>query len=363
MIKTFGPSHYVPILKGKEGEYKALGSLDPTLKASMTPLIEVVPEPSGRDLATHLRNTARKMHDNWGTSHPIMVDLRWQFRNPEDIAGIHPLEHMFVALRNHGVKGIPVTGLSRSHQYQAAVQKCHTIDNRGVSFRIEPREMEDLEATASQLYKYIQYFGVSRSEVDIIIDFRAISTGQAPLLLPMAHLIINSFPDIHDWRTFTLSASSFPMDLSQVPSNSVSYIERTEWALWKSLYTHRTALKRLPAFGDYAISHPDLAPDIDGSLMNMSANVRYTATDNWVIFKGYGVKTAGRGGYSQFSGLSQQVIAHSSYSGPNFSYGDKYIYECAQGNVGTGNATTWRLVGTNHHITFLTDQLANFSWP
>ncbi|MEI7881504.1 MAG: hypothetical protein WCI95_11585 [bacterium] len=39
--------------------------------------------------------------------------------------------------------------------------------------------------------------------------------------------------------------------------------------------------------------------------------------------------------------------------GPKFSQGDKYIYDCATGTAGTGNLTTWRKVGTNHHLAAL----------
>ena len=43
-------------------------------------------------------------------------------------------------------------------------------------------------------------------------------------------------------------------------------------------------------------------------------------------------------------------MASAGSMGPEFSEGDRYISECAGGSAGTGNLTTWRKVGTNHHL-------------
>ncbi|WP_342428310.1 hypothetical protein [Paenibacillus sp. FSL L8-0158] len=55
--------------------------------------------------------------------------------------------------------------------------------------------------------------------------------------------------------------------------------------------------------------------------------------------------------WTQTQGLCQRVVGHSKYSGSHYSYGNKYIYDCANGSANTGNAERWRKVGTNHHLT------------
>lgn len=65
----FGSSHYVPILKGKEGEFKALSTLSSAAKARLTPFIDIprrdkdfksnLPKPN---LDTYLQKKAVKIH-------------------------------------------------------------------------------------------------------------------------------------------------------------------------------------------------------------------------------------------------------------------------------------------------------------
>jgi hypothetical protein len=44
-VTMFDQEHYVPILKGREGEFGALRTLDDAAKIGMTPLVEVAPIP------------------------------------------------------------------------------------------------------------------------------------------------------------------------------------------------------------------------------------------------------------------------------------------------------------------------------
>ncbi len=64
----FDHRHYVPILKGKEGEYLSLRDLDLTVRIAFTPLIEVpqIPwdhqtESPAKTVDEHLRNVATRV--------------------------------------------------------------------------------------------------------------------------------------------------------------------------------------------------------------------------------------------------------------------------------------------------------------
>ena len=90
--------------------------------------------------------------------------------------------------------------------------------------------------------------------------------------------------------------------------------------------------------------------------MRPSASIRYTAQDSWLVLKG---KNLRGNGFGQFYQVSRDLIARPEYSGRNFSWGDAYIYECGDELAGPGNLTTWRKVGTSHHLVFAVRQLAN----
>lgn len=128
----------------------------------------------------------------------------------------------------------------------------------------------------------------------------------------------------------------------------LSTITRAEWVAYKLLLSHAPAGRAL-CFGDYAIAYPIYAP----APFLGSASIRYTITDDWLIVRGRSLKGPVHGGFGQFQQLCGQLVANPAYSGPTFSWGDEYIDQCGRGQVGTGNLTTWRSVGTNHHITFV----------
>jgi hypothetical protein len=90
--------------------------------------------------------------------------------------------------------------------------------------------------------------------------------------------------------------------------------------------------------------------------MIMSASIRYTTDSDWLVVKGRNVRQYG---FEQYFDLCRALVERPEYYGPAFSWGDEYIGRCAAREVGPGNATTWRKVGTNHHITVVTRAIAN----
>ena len=110
-------------------------------------------------------------------------------------------------------------------------------------------------------------------------------------------------------------------------------------------------------FADYAISHP-YTKELDPRTMRMSASIRYTTSNNWLVLKGRNVRQYG---FDQYFELAKELIERPEYADRDFSWGDKYIADCALGMTGPGNATTWRKVGTNHHITLVARQIAKLS--
>jgi hypothetical protein len=135
-----------------------------------------------------------------------------------------------------------------------------------------------------------------------------------------------------------------------------STLPRREWELWKTLQRRPGILPRHDLiFGDYAITHP-VPKELDPRTMRMSASIRYTTRDNWLVVKGRNVRQYG---FEQYFELCKELVQRPEYEGRDFSWGDKYISDCADGMTGPGNATTWRKVGTNHHLTRVMREIAN----
>lgn len=150
--------------------------------------------------------------------------------------------------------------------------------------------------------------------------------------------------------------TSFPASMAEIQT-SPALIRRFEWVFYKMLAMNLAKVGvRVPTFGDYAISHSDVLL-LDMRIVKPSATIRYTTDDAWLIVKGPNVRDYG---FGQYRGHCRTVIASPHYRGPNFSEGDKYISDCANGTETTGNLPVWRRVGTNHHFEKVAKDIASF---
>jgi hypothetical protein len=138
---------------------------------------------------------------------------------------------------------------------------------------------------------------------------------------------------------------------------SPATIPRFEWLLYKKVV--RSLAKggvRLPTFGDYVINHPGVL-SLDMRKVKPAATIRYTTDDAWLIVKGPNVRDHKFGQYQEHC---KTVMESRHYSGSEFSEGDKYIANCAVGTARTGNLSTWRMVGTNHHLEKVVRDISSF---
>jgi hypothetical protein len=354
-------THYVPILQAKAGELSALASLASDVKAAMTPLLEVPPVPwdwendePAKTLGEHLDPVAGNLRTSWGTEHPLLVDLL--FIEDDEIDGQHPIDFVFERARSHGVLAIPVTGQRRSAAYQNAVRRIVASDGRGLCLRLESEDFQ-ADNPGQTIMELLGTLGVQPADVTVLIDLGPISPDQSGTIALATKAMLSALPHMQQWRDLVLAGSSFPPNLSDFAADTVGSVAREEWSVWQAIRTAARAT-RVPTFGDYAIAHPDpTVSDVDPRLIQMSANIRYTTDASWLIFKGRGVRLQG---FAQFHALAREVTKHPAYSGPTFSWGDEFIAQCAQGRS-TGNATTWRKVGTSHHVTFAVRQLARLA--
>jgi hypothetical protein len=140
------------------------------------------------------------------------------------------------------------------------------------------------------------------------------------------------------------------------PSQTVT---RSEWLLYKKVVAKLPAGFEPPTFGDYAISSADM-PKGDMRLLKPSASVRYTINDAWLITKGSNVRD---NGFEQFRDRCGDVVNSGLALPAGYSAGSDYVRGCHAKTEKTGNLTTWRWVGTNHHITKVVDDLASLFGP
>lgn len=353
---------YTPVLKWKLGEQKAIEELEIPVKQDLTPMIEIPPvdwdfenEVPKKTIDEHLSKVGESLERSWGLDdYPVFVDLNYIDATDRLQNGQHPLNFVLQEARNRNIRVIPVTSSARDQAYQNEIISAHHQDKNGICFRLKEDDFSDIQTSIDTLLSSLQ---VNPTEVDLILDYEYVNPNDQNRTFLFLTSIIRSTPYLNQWRNLVLIGTSFPSDLSAVGSNSIDTIERTERLIWRRL--HSASIGRIPSYGDYGISNP--APfEADPRFINMSANIRYTAADKYIIFKGRMIK---RFGGTQYFQLANQVVLHPEYSGSGFSAGDSYIQEVANNNDGPGNATSWRKSGTNHHLTFIVNELSSVFLP
>lgn len=351
---------YMPILKWKRGELAALSHLLAQDRTSIIPMLELLDdtldleeEPAASGGPTPFDRAATQVKKAWGTT-PFFID-------PEELdipapPSPHPVDNLFAACRQAGLAAIPVAALGSSSPYNQAAARIIAADHRGCALRLDVDDMVTPNVGAS-VQALLGVLGVGAGDVDLVLDWRAIDPGAGAATALAAAAVVSTLPQLAAWRSVVFTASSFPATLAAA-GTGLSTIARAEWAAYKLLLTQRPG-GRAVAFGDYAIAYPIYSP----APFLGAASIRYTITDDWLIARGRSLKGPVHGGFAQFQALCTQVVAHPAFCGAAFSWGDGYIDQCGQGQVGTGNLTTWRSVGTNHHLTFVARQLASYRAP
>jgi hypothetical protein len=357
----FDHQHCVPCIRWKQGEYIAMRRLSDKTKSFITPLIEV-PE-IGFDFETntlnksidkHLSSLAGRVKKNW-QDRTCFIDLNLIDESQLMEDGRHPVKFVFDDLRAQKCLAIPVTGIARNPRYQAAVRQIVSIDKRGVCLRVSIEESAHPNLK-TDIDTIIAGVNLNISECDLVIDLDAPNYNPMEGFSILLTRIIKGLPYLSRWRTFSIIGSSFPQTMAEV-NHGMSKIPRDAWLFYRKLIIKlKEANLRLPTFGDYGINHPDIL-QLDMRKVKPSATIRYTVDDAWLIVKGPNVRD---NGFEQYHDLCRDLIRSKYFLGAHFSAGDEYIAKCANGEVATGNLSTWRMVGTNHHLEKMVYDIANF---
>ena len=102
----FDHTHYVPILKGKRGEFKALSDLEPVVRANLTPVIEIpfISQYAKNDsVEHHILREADYIANYWGIHSSIFIDLRMMNPSKRTNTGEHPLPTL-ASIRQHPLR-------------------------------------------------------------------------------------------------------------------------------------------------------------------------------------------------------------------------------------------------------------------
>ncbi len=357
----FDHNHYVPVLKWRMGEYQALMRLEESVKDWVTPLFEIPTEGWNfeteaplRSLDDHLASFGDKLFSKWGTR-TCFVDSPYLDGASVLSNGVHHVQHIFQQTWQAGCAAIPVIGLQRHPAYLAAVQSIAGAILSGVCIRLEGDDFGP--ALQPALHALISALAVPVQSIDLVIDLQASMAASAPMQASMWSTCLSQV-SAASWRSLTVVGTSFPMVLGAAQYRPHGRTPRNEWLAYKQLLQALPVSARKPTYGDYATSSPNTG-ELDPRMVDPNAKIKYTVDDEWIVYVGTQIKRFGRG---QYQAMCQSIIGASPsfFMGAGYSWGDAYIHGCAMGTEGTGGASTWPSVATNHHVTKAVRDVANF---
>ncbi|MFB3907061.1 MAG: beta family protein [Candidatus Eisenbacteria bacterium] len=339
---SFGPDHYVPVLKIKRGEKAALRLLAPSFWPRITPLLEIVERRSERSPDEHLETAFKGLAESVGAYPYFFLDLRELAPDGAAVAA-----KVFGRAADAGMAFIPVTGISRGADLDAA--KAHR--SGGLALRLTREEFERGDL-ATKLNRFMTTHGLAHEETDLIVDLGPVDDMIAPGVMAFAEAFLADVPEHLRWRSFTISSCAFPRGMGGLERHSYDFVDRIDWIAWRDcLLARREDIPRLPTFSDGAIQHPAGVEGFNPAIMQASASVRYTLAEKWLRIKGQGLRT--KSGSLQFPSLATRLVygdLRGHYAGQDHCEGCRLIKLAADGAPKLGSLEAWRRLGTVHHI-------------
>jgi len=350
---------YVPVLKGRQGELAALGSIQPLTRKVTLPLLEVVPgsvEESERpsQLRAAINRTVKRLHA-WAGNR-LLLDAG--FLPPEAAPGdeFGAVGNSVLAAVDCGVEATPVVHLDDDPQVYRDAATLHADMHHGVAIRLGTEDLEeDSEDIETALTELLGILSTERRDIDLILDLGAVNGDLS--VRAGARLVADALRGLtamDEWRNVIITVGAFPSDLSAFEPWTLGEAPRYDATLYDHL-RQRRRLPRIPTFGDYAVTHPAL---IAGTPYRASPQLRYCVADRWLVLKGRRNDPVAN---EQFYEVCERIASHPDFVGAALGNADARIANPR--SSGPGNAATWRELSTTHHLDFVVRRITTLGEP
>ncbi len=357
----FSHKHYVPVLKWRQSEYQAITKLDEETKNMLTPLFEIPKETwdfekkqAAKSVDEHLSTFGKRLKAKWGVRRCFVDSCHLN----GDVCmedGEHHLSYIFGLVRKEGANAIPVVGLGQASSYIATAKQIIALDKKGACLRLQDDDFD--EKLHEKIGSLLKKLGLRTEDCDLVIDLgNAIVASKKNQAIVWFDLL-NQIPNSNIWRSLTICSTAFPAALPSSIFRPSGEAVRYDWLSFKALLKKLPRGQRVPTFGDYGTAATNTEM-MDPRMMDPTAKIKYTIEDRWFIALGTQVKKNGRG---QYVDLCKRIIEHNPniFEGRDYSWGDQYIEDCSLEKEGTGGSSTWPSVAINHHVTKVTEDVAN----
>lgn len=346
----------MPILKGRAGELDALRDVRAATRRVMLPMVELAPKDESDDpdaVRKILTHTIGKLAGRYGDR--LQLDGGLFDLDAEVAPGLGVVGLMADLARSEGLLAQPVLRFGDPGRALSEAGAAHATDGRGLTIRLIGDDLdEDPDDVDDMLEILLRHTGTTRADVDLVLDLGRVD-GDIPVAggARLITSLIRGLPQVDVWRSLTVASGAFPVDLSQFTPWIVGEHPRYDAQLFDRVRSRR--LPRVPDYGDYAVAHPTLTL---GVAFSPPPQLRYTAADHWLVLKGRKNDPTGN---AQFQRICTIIAARPEFAGTPVGAADVRI--AAGSPEGVGNGTTWRAIGTTHHLDYVALRLTTLGEP
>lgn len=338
---------YLPILKGKQGEFDAWKNISPSRRGQIQPLFEIVSDKGATQDLIKFRDGLLKA----SLSNDVLaIDFgRLGVGAVESSTGLAPYAWLHQELSDSNIEFQPVVHLGDSEEQVRDATE--VAGKRGLLLRIGGMELDPAPASMdTSLHDWCADHALRTEDVDLLIDLGSIH-GLDPLSVSdMATAYLSWATNNGPWASMILSSGAFPQQISNMRKGIYNFVERADAALWQRMQ-NSTAIEL--RYSDHASRHPDL---VEGQMWNGPLpNLRYATGSHWIIWR---EGKDEQQGFSTFYDVCENIVAHPEFLGAGFSWADETIESKAQRNPGPGAGQQWITLGLSHHIELVADRLS-----
>ncbi|WP_284045030.1 beta family protein [Paractinoplanes maris] len=240
----------MPILRGREGELKAIARLPEAFVPSTLPIFEV--PPASNDPIKDAYAFTKKARDSVPLGMTIAVDVGHLGDSDDRWRG--PLRDIAEDFALWGVPVRPVLHLHDSSRRLAEAREATEMHTGQTVVRLGGDAADpDDEQAEGRLAELCRQAGTTIEQSSLVLDFFEIrSARDLGRVEPLDRKCV-AWARRYPWESITVAAGAMPKTLADLPKNAATPIPRHDLALWKRL--------REPdlGFGDYGIGHPEMS--------------------------------------------------------------------------------------------------------
>lgn len=346
---------YVPVLKGKAGEFYALAHTSPTVRRHIRPVMELVPDDQVRDLLETFCDHAM----NYVPDHMVLTVDCGALSSARvlegDVGG--PVARVSESLGLRGRPMSPVFRPSDRADVLSEVAQAAAVHGHGACLRVSvPAVGAEALPDEGRVDALLASVRLEPGEVDLFLDAGPVTGPSRNTLTSRVLDALKSLPG-RPWRSVCLASGAFPVNLTGFPRSRATPVVREDARLWLDI-TERWSGTPLD-YGDFGVTHPGMPPRSRG---RPDPNMRYTTGSDWQVF----VYPRAKAGNDDFFDLSADLVSSPCWpaTGAATSWGDERLEDCAvRRRDKAGGATQWRAWATSHHLAVVTSRLARDGVP